>query len=75
MTSHDEPPGDPLRRDDLPEGIDPLGVPGRDSGRDAFVLLLAVTGALLALIFTLGWVVYHHLVVSQGFGAVTGWPG
>lgn len=52
----DQPTGDP------PDLIDPLGVPGRRSGHDTFVLLLAVTVALLGLIFTLGWIVYHQLV-------------
>lgn len=46
----------------LPEGIDPLGVPTEEGGRQAFVLLLAVVVALLGLTFTLGWVVFHHLV-------------
>lgn len=61
MTSGYEPPvGQPAG--DLPEGIDPLGVPTQTSGHDTFVLLLAVTVALLGLIFTLGWIVYHQLV-------------
>ncbi|MDQ3484546.1 MAG: hypothetical protein M3445_03920 [Actinomycetota bacterium] len=47
---------------DLPDGVDPLGVPRRDTGRNAFILTVAVTVALLALIFTLGWVVFHQLV-------------
>jgi len=46
---------------DLPDGIDPLGVPTEAGGRQAFVVLLAVVVALLGLTFTLGWVVYHHL--------------
>lgn len=49
---------------DLPEGVDPQGVPRADAGRRAFVLLLAVTVAVLALIVTLGWVVYHHLILA-----------
>ena len=44
-----------------PEGIDPLGVPRPGAGREAFVLLLAATVAVLGLIVTLGWVVLHHL--------------
>lgn len=47
-----------------PEGIDPLGVPRPGSGRDALVLLLAVTVAVLGLIVTLGWVVFHHLAAG-----------
>lgn len=46
----------------LPEGVDPVGVPRERGGHQAFVLLLAGVIALLGLIFTLGWVVYHHLL-------------
>ncbi len=46
---------------ELPDGVDPVGVPADGSGRDAFVLLLAVVVALLALVVTLGWVVFHHV--------------
>jgi hypothetical protein len=58
---------DPVERlpSDLPSGIDPRGVLPGGGGRDAFVLALAITVALLALIFTLGWVVYHRLTVQQ----------
>ncbi|MEJ7665428.1 MAG: hypothetical protein WKG07_40845 [Hymenobacter sp.] len=49
---------------DLPDGIDPTGVPTEGGGRQAFILLLALVVALLGLTFTLGWVVYHHLSVS-----------
>jgi hypothetical protein len=49
---------------DLPDGVDPLGVPREGGGRQAFVLLLATVVALLALAFTLGWVVYHHLLTG-----------
>jgi hypothetical protein len=66
--SHDEPPVARRERDDVPEGVDPLGVPAPAAARDTFILLLAVTAALLALIFTLAWVVYHHLVILQGLG-------
>jgi hypothetical protein len=55
-------PSDTRPGNDLPEDIDPLGVPSRRTGDDTFVLLLAVTVALLGLIFTLGWIVYHQLV-------------
>jgi hypothetical protein len=49
---------------ELPDGIDPFGVPGPDTGRRAFIVLLGVVVALLALCFTLGWVVFHHLTAS-----------
>jgi hypothetical protein len=49
---------------DLPDGIDPFGVPREAGGRQVFILLLAVVIALLGLIFTLGWVVFHHLATS-----------
>lgn len=57
-------PGDASDRPDLPDGIDPLGVPRERGGHEAFVLVAAVTVALLALIFTLGWIVFHHLVAG-----------
>ncbi len=59
--SHD---GSPFQgsHDVPPDGVDPLGVPRGDTGRNAFILTSAVTVALLALIFTLGWVVFHQLV-------------
>jgi hypothetical protein len=53
-----------VTRSDLPDGVDPLGVPREGGGRQAFVLLLAVVVALLALSFTLGWVVFHHLTTG-----------
>lgn len=46
---------------ELPDGIDPVGVPSDRGGHQAFVLLLAVVVALLGLAFTLGWVVFHQL--------------
>lgn len=46
---------------ELPEGVDPVGVPTDDEGHQVFVLVLALTVALLALAFTVGWVVFHHL--------------
>jgi len=52
-------------RDDLPDGIEPLGVPDEHTGHQTFVLALAIAVALLALIFTLGWVVYHRLVEDR----------
>ncbi len=45
----------------LPADIDPTGVPLDESGNEAFVLLLGLGVAVLALICTLGWVVFHHL--------------
>ncbi len=62
MTAHDpaESPSD--QGLDLPEGVDPLGVPRAGGGRDALVLTAAIVVALLALVFTLGWVVYSQLV-------------
>jgi uncharacterized membrane protein len=53
-----------VSRPDLPDGVDPFGVPREGGGHQAFVLLLAVTVALLGLVFTLGWVVFHHLTSS-----------
>ena len=50
-----------VTRPELPDGVDPLGVPRPDGGQQAFVLLLAALFALLGLIVTLGWVVFHHL--------------
>lgn len=53
-----------MSRPDLPDGVDPFGVPRQHGGRQAFILLLAVVIALLGLTFTLSWVVYHHIAVS-----------
>ncbi len=47
--------------DELPPGVDPRGVPDRRSGHEAFIVTLAVLVALLALIFTLAWIVFHRL--------------
>ncbi len=47
---------------DLPEGVDPAGVPKASAGHDAFVMGVAITVALLGLIVTVGWIVYHQLV-------------
>jgi hypothetical protein len=55
---------EPAQPGGVPAGIEPLGVPAAGAGNDAFVLILAVVVALLALIFTLGWIVYHQLVVD-----------
>jgi hypothetical protein len=45
----------------VPAGIDPHGVPREGSGRDAFVMTLGLCVALLGLVFTLGYAVYHNL--------------
>jgi hypothetical protein len=52
---------EPPRRDDVPPGIDPFGIPREGAGRDAFVMTLALCLALLGLIFTLGYAVFHSL--------------
>ena len=57
----------------LPDGVDPIGVPGRRSGRDAFWLTAALVGALLGFAFTLSWIVYHQLVPA-GDGATPPTP-
>ncbi|MFY9914836.1 MAG: hypothetical protein WAK18_09230 [Nocardioidaceae bacterium] len=46
---------------DLPDGVDPSGVPTSRSEHQGFVLAAAIVVALLALIFTLSWIVYHQL--------------
>lgn len=46
---------------DLPEGIEPTGVPGPDADHNSFVLALAALVAVLALCFTVGWIAYHQL--------------
>ncbi len=46
---------------DVPDGVDPAGVPTSRSEHQAFVLTAAILVALLALIFTLSWIVYHQL--------------
>lgn len=59
-------------RDALPEGVDPLGVPRPDTGRNAFIVAAAVVVATLALIFTLGWIVFHQLSQAESEGAPPG---
>jgi hypothetical protein len=73
VTQDERPSAAAAEQEHLPERVDRLGVLSRSGGRDTFVLLLAVVGALLALIFTLGWVVYHHMLVSHALGALSGW--
>jgi hypothetical protein len=51
---------------DLPDGVSPLGVTTPLAEHHAFVLTAAAVVALLALIFTLSWVVYHQLEQTQG---------
>jgi hypothetical protein len=46
----------------IPEGVDPAGVPRASAGHDAFVMGGAILVALLGLIATVGWIVYHQLV-------------
>ena len=45
----------------LPDGVQPVGVPTERSGHNAFVLSAAATVALLALIFSLAYVVFNQL--------------
>ncbi len=59
--SHLDRPDESSASDDLPDGVDPLGVLRQRSGHNAFVLTGAAVVALLALIFTLSWIVYHQL--------------
>lgn len=49
----------------LPDGVQPLGVPTDRSGHNAFILSAAAVVALLALIFTLTWVVFHQLTPAN----------
>lgn len=60
MTFGADPPGHSTA--DIPDGVDARGVLPERGGRDAFILGVAITIALLGLIFTLGWIVYHRLV-------------
>ncbi len=59
-------PSEPAERSqhDVPDGVDPLGVPREGGAHDTFVMTAAVVVALLALAFTLGWIVYHQLVTG-----------
>lgn len=45
----------------MSDRIDKTGVPGPDSGRETFILLVAGLVAILALIVTVGWIVVYHL--------------
>jgi hypothetical protein len=45
----------------VPDGIDPTGVPTSRSAREAFIVTAALLVAVLALVFTLGWVVYNQI--------------
>jgi hypothetical protein len=49
------------RRDDVPEGFDPLGVPRAGAGRDTLLIVSALVAALVAVIVTVGFIVYYHL--------------
>ncbi|MEP6666356.1 MAG: hypothetical protein ABJA81_07920 [Nocardioidaceae bacterium] len=66
MTQIDRPDEPRTTSGELPEGVDPLGVPGERSGHNAFILTSAAVAAVLALIFTLSWVVYHQLAPESG---------
>jgi hypothetical protein len=61
-------PYDEERRLDgrLPDGVQALGVPTERSGHNAFVLSAAAVVALLALIFTLSWVIFNQLTAVSG---------
>jgi hypothetical protein len=48
-----------------PEQIDPTGVPGERSGREGLLLAAALLVGVLALVFTLGWVVFHQIVGDE----------
>ena len=53
--------GDGSGRPDLPDDIDPTGIPTEATGRETFIMLVAILVALLALIVTVGWIVINHL--------------
>lgn len=57
------PPSGPRirRRDDVPEGFDATGVPRAGASRDTLAMVGAVVVALAGLIFTLAYIVFHHL--------------
>lgn len=61
--THRPDPYDEERRLDgrLPDGVEALGVPTERSGHNAFVLSAAAAVAVLALIFTLSWVIFNQL--------------
>lgn len=64
MTASDRNEPQKRAQPDLPDGVDPLGVPREGGAHDAFVMTAALVVALLALAFTLGWIVYHQLVTG-----------
>ncbi len=49
------------RYDARPDGVDPRGVPGDRSGREGLILAAALLAAVLGLVVTLGWVVFHRI--------------
>jgi hypothetical protein len=51
----------PKRRDDVPEGFDPIGVPRAGAGLDALMMVAALVAALVGLIVTVGYIVYYRL--------------
>ncbi len=45
---------------DLPDGVDPVGVPADDADYRSLVIALAVLAVCLVLCTTVGWIAYHH---------------
>jgi hypothetical protein len=45
---------------DLPDGIDPIGVPDDDADYRSLIVALAVVAIGLVLCTTVGWIAYHH---------------
>ncbi|HYO33148.1 MAG TPA: hypothetical protein VES21_09880 [Nocardioidaceae bacterium] len=44
--------------------VDPTGIPRAGSGPERFVLLVGLLVALLALIVSLGWIVFNRLAAG-----------
>ena len=44
------------------DDVDPTGIPRDGSGPERFVMLVGLLVALLALIVSLGWIVFNRLV-------------
>jgi hypothetical protein len=45
---------------DLPDGVDPIGVPDDDADYRSLVVAVAVVAICLVLCTTVGWIAYHH---------------
>ena len=45
---------------DLPDGVDPIGVPADDAEYRSFVIALAAIAVFLVLCTTVGWIAYNH---------------